>query len=298
MNLPLLPFFLLAVTAGAQEKFLRPDFADIPYGPHERQVLDLWQAKSAAPAPLLIFIHGGGWHGGNKTDIPQDLLRAMLGGGVSVASMNYRFTHTAPLPAPQHDVARAVQFLRSRAAAWNLDPRRFAAYGVSAGGCTALWLALHDDLAEPGSDDPVARQSTRLCAAVGMSPQTCLEPALVTEWIGPQVLAHPMIARAVQMEKGGDIRHPQPERLMLLREASPIHHLSAGDPPLLISNPRSAPLPATSPGEAIHHAIFGVKLREKAVPLGVPCILRIEDKPDPEVPAPANFLLRHLIDRR
>lgn len=298
MNLPMLTFLLLAMTAGAQEEFRRPDAADIAYGPDERQTLDLWTAKSPAPTPLLIFIHGGGWHGGNKTDIPQDLLRAMLRSGVSVASVNYRFTHTAPLPAPQRDVARAVQFLRSRAGAWNLNPDRFAAYGVSAGGCTALWLALHDDLADAAGGDPVARQSTRLCAAVGISPQTCLEPALVIDWIGPQVLAHPMIARAVKAGKGEDIRNPGPERLALLREASPIHHLSAGDPPLLISNPRRDPLPAASPGEAIHHAVFGEKLREKAALLGVPCILRIEDRPDPAIPAPADFLLRHLLDRR
>ncbi|MHC4917446.1 MAG: alpha/beta hydrolase, partial [Planctomycetota bacterium] len=43
-----------------------PDFADVSYGPHESNVLDLWLAKSDRPAPLLVFFHGGGFHSGDK----------------------------------------------------------------------------------------------------------------------------------------------------------------------------------------------------------------------------------------
>jgi acetyl esterase/lipase len=58
-----------------------------------------------------------------------------------------------------HDGARAVQYLRSRAKEWNLDPARVAATGGSAGAGISLWLAFHADLADPKSKDPVARQS-------------------------------------------------------------------------------------------------------------------------------------------
>ncbi len=58
-------------------------------------------------------------------------------------------------PAPQHDGARAIQFLRSKAGEWNLDPKRFAAFGGSAGTGISLWTGLHDDLADPKSSDPV-----------------------------------------------------------------------------------------------------------------------------------------------
>ncbi len=67
-----------------------------------------------------------------------------------------------------HDAARAVQFLRSKAAEWRLDPQRFGAYGISAGATTSLWLAYHDDLADAGGADPIARLSTRLQVAVGL----------------------------------------------------------------------------------------------------------------------------------
>ena len=268
-------------------------FSNVSYGSHERHVLDFWQAKTDATAPLLIFIHGGGWHGGGKTDLPVKLLDYMLKHGISVASINYRYTSTATLPGPVHDAARAVQFLRTKAADWKLDPARFGAYGISAGATTSLWLAYHDDLADARNADPIARQSTRLQVAVGLSPQTCLEPEIITAWIGDPVLAHPMIARAVGAKKLDELKHPRPEWVTLLHEFSVITHVSAGDPPVLISNPKVDPLPATSAGSAIHHAIFGVKLKEKADAAGVTCILRIQEQPD-ATPEPEAFLLEQL----
>ena len=94
--------------------------------------------------------------------------------GISVAAINYRFILQAmehkvepPVKGCLHDAARALQTLRSKAKEWNLDPKRVGATGGSAGACTSLWLALHDDLADPKSSDPIARQSSRLtCAAV------------------------------------------------------------------------------------------------------------------------------------
>lgn len=301
MSKLLLLLLSVAIAAMARAQSAAPlppaTFANVRYGTHERHVLDFWQAKASGPAPLLIFIHGGGWHGGEKTDVPLKLLRHMLDRGVSVASINYRFTRMAILPAPVHDAARAVQFLRSRAAEWQLDPQRFGASGISAGATTALWLAYHDDLAESQSADPVARHSTRLQVAVGLSPQTCLEPQIVTEWIGEQVLQHAMIMRAVGAKSLAELQPPSAEHARLLREFSPITHVGPGDPPVLISNPRIDPLPAQNPGSAIHHAIFGMKLKETADAAGVTCILRLQEQPG-ATPEPEAFLLGHLTDTK
>jgi acetyl esterase/lipase len=288
--------FLLLATAAIAQSDLKPlpTHASVSYGPHERNRIDLWNAKADAPTPLLIFIHGGGWAGGDKADVPVKLLTAMLVQGVSVASINYRYSTIAPLPAPVHDAARAVQFLRSKAGEWKLDAKRFGAYGISAGGCTTLWLACHDDLADARSADPVARESTRLQCAVGMSPQTCLEPDIVVGWVGDQILNHAMIARAVGVKKGEDVRKPKPEWVKLLHEFSPITHVSKDDPPILISNPRVDPLPATSAGSAIHHAMLGMKFQERVKAAGATCILRIEAQPAPDTPTPEAFLIQYL----
>ena len=55
----------------------------------------------------------------------------------------------------------SLQTIRSKAKEWNLDPERIACYGGSAGAGISLWLAFHEDLADPNSDDPIARQSTQ-----------------------------------------------------------------------------------------------------------------------------------------
>ena len=95
-----------------------------------------------------------------------------------MAAVNYRLISQAmeqkiepPVKASLRDAARALQTIRSKAREWNLDPRRIGAMGVSAGACTSLWLALHNDLADPKSSDPIARESTRLTCAGGNGAQ-------------------------------------------------------------------------------------------------------------------------------
>ena len=176
---------------------LEPTFRDIAYGPHERNKFDLWQAPSAAPTPLIVHIHGGGFYEGGKGSFwgskEADLARA-LDAGVSVASINYRFLESAPLQDILRDSARAVQFMRYNAAKWNLDKTRVAAYGDSAGAGTSLWLAFHDDLADPNSPDPVLRESTRLTAAGGLIPQATYDFA---KW--PAILGIPEYVWFVSM---------------------------------------------------------------------------------------------------
>src|SRR4051794_22304140 len=167
-----------------------PTVANLAYGKHERQVLDFWQAKAEKPTPLVFYIHGGGWQGGDKSSLRGAAIQQYLDAGISVAAINYRYVKQAaaqkvepPVKAPLEDAARALQLVRSKAAEWNLDKKRVGATGGSAGGCSSLWLALHDDLADSKSDDPVARESTRLyCAAVNGA-QTSLDPKELRAWM-------------------------------------------------------------------------------------------------------------------
>src|SRR5689334_14963032 len=109
-----------------------PDMANVSYGPHERNVMDVWKAKSEAPAPLLVFIHGGGFRGGSKEALQPYLLNGCLANGISVIAINYRLSPEVTFPAHYMDSARAIQFARSKAKDWNLDPKRLAASGGSA----------------------------------------------------------------------------------------------------------------------------------------------------------------------
>src|SRR5438067_2018910 len=100
-----------------------PDAANVRYGPDARHLLDLWKAKSGRPTPLVFYLHPGAFRVGDKTWIERydkDLRELCLERGISVATANYRYSTQAAYPAPMEDGARALQYLRSRAAEWNL----------------------------------------------------------------------------------------------------------------------------------------------------------------------------------
>ena len=72
-----------------------PTFQDVAYGDHERDVVDLYQADSKDPAPVYVYIHGGGFRNGDKAGFSQVLLKGCLEAGISVAAINYPLSGTA-----------------------------------------------------------------------------------------------------------------------------------------------------------------------------------------------------------
>ncbi len=255
----------------------KPTHADVHYGPDKMQVIDFWQAEGEGPRPLLVYIHGGGWVGGDKRRAPSTIT-PFLDKGISYAAINYRLTGQAPLPAPVHDAARALQFIRSRAKEWNIRKDRVVLTGGSAGACTSMWLLCHDDMARPDSKDPVARESTRVTAAAVASGQTSIDPKVIEPWLGPNVLKHRMINMAVgEPTMAGALKNYEKHR-ELYREFSPYNHLSADDPPLLMTYGADMSLPSKNSGHGIHHPVYGVKMKEKADKLGVECHLLIKGK--------------------
>lgn len=254
----------------------KPDHADISYGPHERNVLDVWLAKSDKPAPLVIYYHGGGFRGGDKRTLNVSLLKKLLDGGVSVAAANYRLTNVAPFPAQMHDCARALQFLRHHAKKYNIDSKRVGATGGSAGAGISMWLAFHDDLAKPGSDDPVARQSTRLSAAVVYGAQSSYDPRFIKKLFNTDQVESAFFP-LYGLKDASDVDDPKFHPLF--EEASVINHATKDDAPVMLYySQASTPLPPNSTGKQhIHHPKFGVVLKEKLDKLGVECVLKLRE---------------------
>jgi len=93
MQRPILAFLLTftfvssAVFAADKPKTPKPTYADVAYGPHEKTKLDFWQAKGKGPRPLLVYIHGGGWIGGDKERVSSSI-QDYLDKGISYASIN------------------------------------------------------------------------------------------------------------------------------------------------------------------------------------------------------------------
>jgi len=267
-------------------RFPPPTHADVAYGPHPQQRMHVWLTDRAAPerpTPLVLFIHGGGWQSGDRFKKLDEVLPSMREAGVSVASVEYRFIKEAmaegvnpPVMGPLLDAARALQTVRQHAAEWHVDPLRIAACGSSAGACSSLWLAFHDDLADPASADPVARQSTRLTTAAVLGAQTTLDPVRMKEWIPNSTYG----GHAFGIVKGENgVTSPfaaflaDRDRLLPdIERVSPVSLVSADDPPvyLVYAAPPAARQPVKDP---THAAAFGVLLKERLDHVGVPCEL-------------------------
>ena len=246
-----------------------PKLTNVPYGKHERQVLDVWQAAGTTPRPWMFFIHGGGWMVGDKGR--PDFLQLCLSRGVSVVAINYRFIPQAieqkidpPVKACLEDAARALQFSRTKATDWNLDKQRVAACGGSAGGFGSLWLAFHPDMAEPESDDPVARESTRVTCAFGFVPQTSLDPKLMKEWIPNNDYGHHAFALP-SMQAFLDQRDAL---LPWIKKFSPYELVSADDPPVYLFYD-SVPALGQPFKDPPHSANFGVGIEPKLKEAGI-----------------------------
>lgn len=251
----------------------QPTQAEVAYGPYPRNVLDLYLAKSNRPTPLIIYIHGGGFVAGDKHTINPAMIESANAAGISVAALNYRFVNGDDVifPAPQRDCARAIQFLRSKAADYNLDPKRVACYGGSAGAGTSMWIAFHDDLADPQSDDPVARQSTRIVAVGTLGGQGTYDPIEIKKLVGGRAWEHPSIFKVYGVKTADEALHPTPEKKKLYDEASAITHLTKDDPSLymIYSEPDIVPPADSKPGAFIHHPNFGKQLKKAMDDLGI-----------------------------
>lgn len=285
-----------------------PTVKDFAYAKDsERQKFDFWQAKSERPTPVVLLIHGGGWVNGDKTSYGGNVIQPYLDAGISVAAVNYRFILQAmehkvepPVKGCLHDAARALQTIRSKAKEWNVDPKRVGATGGSAGACTSLWLAFHDDLADPKSEDPVARESSRLTCAAVSGAQTSLDPKELREWISNSIYG----GHAFGFAQQGRARPEEFELLIAnrekvlpwIKEYSPIELVSKDDPPVYLDYPnQKTPLVVGGKEpDPTHSAMYGVKLAERMQPLGVEVVVSYPEHKDEKYGSISAFLIKKL----
>lgn len=272
----------------------KPDIANGRYDAHERHAFDLWKPASKKPAPLVVYIHGGGFNSGSKEKLSPNQLDQLLKSGFAVMAINYRLLPEAVFPAHYLDAARAIQFARFHAKEWNIDKTRVAAMGSSAGGLTALWLGFRDDLADPKNPDPILRESTRLSAMAVFSAQTTLEPEILRTRIGEIILKHSFMKGVFFGIKPDEMRTEKGRKL--IAEASPLAFLTKDDPPVwAFYSVANKPLTNDATvSDAVHHPIFGAILKEEMDKLKIECRLRHKDDGQKVVDDLINFLKKHL----
>ena len=271
----------------------QPSQSEIRYGKHERNVLDFWKAESISPAPVAFVIHGGGWKGGSKERLDRfaDPI-ALLQAGISVVAINYRYVtsdESPPVKAPLHDAARALQFVRSKAKEWNINKNRIGATGGSAGACSSLWLAFHDDLADPKNKDPILRESSRLQCAAVTGAQTTLDPKQMKEWTPNSKYG----GHAFGLHHFDAFLKNRKEIMPWIKEYSPFANVTEDDPPIFLQY-KSPPAIGQVQKDPTHTSNFGVKLQEHCIANGVKCELYYPNGPKTTHTDTTAFLISQL----
>ncbi len=173
--------------------------------------LDLYLPDSATNPPLFVWVHGGGWTRGDKSQINSAMID-LTQDGFAVASLDYRLVGVASHPQQIQDLKGAIRWLRANARKYAYDASRIGIGGGSAGGHLALLLGLSGGVADlEGNVGGNLSESSRVQAVVDM-----YGPSELEEY----ARFKPSFQRRKSVE--------------LLRSASPLHYLSNDDPPLLI----------------------------------------------------------------
>jgi acetyl esterase/lipase len=203
--------------------------------------LDVYRAEGTGPHPLIIWIHGGGWEQGDKSNCPPVRLgfRAL---GYTVACVNYRYSSQAIFPAQIEDVRDAVAFLRRNAGTYNIDPRRFAAWGSSAGGHLAA-------LVGTTSGQAVFTRTARASAV-----QAVIDfygPTDLVAFVTTPGYEHHNDDSAEERLLGG----PVLENQEAAQRANPITYIEGDEPPFLIIHGTADPVVPEEQSELLYNAL-------------------------------------------
>ena len=194
----------------------------------QRLLLDLFLPRAPGPnagqPPLVVWVHGGAWRGGSRKDMP---LGPLVERGYAVASVEYRLSTVARFPAQVHDIKAAIRFLRAKQKDYGYDATRIAVTGNSAGGHLAALVGVTNGNPElEGTVGEHAKEKSDVQAIISLYGMSNLTTILA------QSTPHGLEVRvpALQLLLGG-----QPQDVpQLARLASPVFHVDAGDPPLLL----------------------------------------------------------------
>lgn len=254
---------------------------DVVYGPHQRNKLDIFLPASTdakrRPTPLVLFIHGGGFSSGSKEKAykrgNRQELSKLLQHGIAYASINYPLLERNEQQGLIKSLAgarRALQFLRLNSKAFNIDPERIVLVGSSAGGSAALWLALHDDMADPHSQDPVERQSTRVRAAIATEVQSTLDIVRWEEVFEEYRFTISRLEKAKVLYGIETLQQLDDPRIVRYRhEIDLLRLMDSADPEIWVAN-RNIPVAApTNASTLYHHPDHARALQEQAMQVGL-----------------------------
>ena len=189
-----------------------------------RLLLDLYLPDREGPHPVIVWVHGGAWRAGSKKSMPLDELVNI---GYAIASIDYRLSPVAPFPAQVHDIKAAIRFLRAHTDEYGLNTKNIAIAGSSAGGHLAALVGVtNGNEYHEGKVGQHLDQSSDVAAIIDMYGPTNFLTILnqsTPHGLGVRIPALQLLLR----------KQPTDDPV-LAKLASPVYHIDAADPPLLV----------------------------------------------------------------
>jgi acetyl esterase/lipase len=186
-------------------------------------LLDVYVPAVARKPPLVVYVHGGAWTTGSKSQYPAFLLEH----GFAVASLDFRSSSEAPFPANVHDIKAGIRFLRARAAEYGYPGGRIAIMGASSGGHLAALVGVtNGDKDLEGSEGEYLNESSAVQAVVSYFGASDLTTILSQSTPAGLTVRVPALQRLL-----GASPDVVPE---LARQASPVFHVSGYSPPIFL----------------------------------------------------------------
>ncbi len=196
----------------------------------KKHQLDLYlPAKTGTNPPLVVWVHGGAWMLNDKyadMSYMKNTVRSILEKGYAFASVDYRYSTTAPFPAQIQDCNQALEFLYQNATKYGYDRNRIALVGFSAGGHLASLLALSNNNAVSDFYPNRKKPSFRIKTVVDF-----YGPADLTAMVRRDV---PLSDTAVASSESRLLGASPLRRPDLAKRASPVSYIDKNDPPFLI----------------------------------------------------------------
>jgi acetyl esterase/lipase len=219
-------FFMSLLRVRAGETSRSRIIRDIEYarvGQHTLD-LDLHLPTGKPRSPLIVWIHGGAWRSGSKKDVP---IAKLISDGYAIASVDYRLSTEAKFPAQLHDIKAAIRFLRAHALEWKVPSKKIVIAGDSAGAHLAALVGVSNGNAElEGTVGDHLKQSSEVQGIISFYGAANLTTIL------QQSTPHGLSVRVPALELLlGNLPTNAPA---LARLASPVFHVDAHDPPLLL----------------------------------------------------------------
>lgn len=304
----------------AEVPIVSPDSISVANVATKKQLkLTIWKGLGEEPQPVLLFVHGGAWLGGDNNLDASDseqihAIMQLRDQGITIAAPTYRFSNEGIFPAQIHDVKAAIRYLKANAATYGIDPTRIMTMGESAGAQLALLTAVSNN--EEALEGTIGGNENIDSNVIG-----CVDCYGMTDFLtlAADLYARPDLGRSDEQvydlveaptssrsqlfgltteecNLGTVTSHPEqfPEQYALVKLGSPLFHVTPDDPPILIINGQcDIRVPSAQ----------AIKMYQALYDSGVECELILNDRaPHGNLGAEAasaiqSFVLRTLLNK-